>query len=125
MKLATKTGDFLGYTGCQIQAMQHIRKANFRYADYSFGPDHKNRSGIYAGDLSYFDQIAQTAEDLGLRLIQAHAPMGRPLADPDGSFLAPMGHPQFGRTLRLSARPDQRGDFPAKPGILFASVGSS
>ncbi len=88
MKLATKTGDFLGYTGCQIQAMQHIRKANFRYADYSFGPDHKNRSGIYAGDLSYFDQVAQTAEDLGLRLIQAHAPMGRPLADPDGSFLA-------------------------------------
>lgn len=89
MKLATKTADFTGYTGCQIQALAHIRKAGFRYADYSFGWDCSHRAGIYAEDPSaYYEQVASAARDLGIRLVQAHSPMGKPLDDPDGSFLA-------------------------------------
>lgn len=88
MKLATKTGDLTGYTGCQLQALEHIRRAGFRYADYSFGKDYDHRTGIYGEDGGYFDRVARTADDLGIRLVQAHSPMGKPLADPDGSFLA-------------------------------------
>lgn len=89
MKLATRTADFTGYTGCQIAAMEHIRKAGFRYADYSFGWDLNHRAGIYGPDFSaHCDQVAATAQALGLKLVQAHSPMGKPLDDPDGSFLA-------------------------------------
>lgn len=88
MKLATKTADFWGYTHCQVKSLEHIGKAGFRYADYSFGGDHKGRTGVYSGDPAYFDRVAKAAEDLGIRLVQAHAPMGKPLDDPDGSFLA-------------------------------------
>lgn len=89
MKLATKTADFLGYTGCQLQALAHIRDAGFRYADYSFGWDRDHRAGIYAeAPAAYYEQVAAAAERLGIRLVQAHSPMGKPLDDPDGSFLA-------------------------------------
>lgn len=88
MRLATTTSDFAKYTGCQTEALAHIRKAGFRYADYSFGKDYDRRSGIYSGDESYLDRVAQTAHDLGIRLVQAHSPMGKPLDDPDGQFLA-------------------------------------
>lgn len=88
MRLATTTLDFAKYTCCQTEALDHIRKAGFRYADYSFGKDYDHRSGIYSGDDGYFDRVAQAADDLGIRLIQAHAPMGKPLDDPDGQFLA-------------------------------------
>lgn len=88
MRLATTTSDFAKYTGCQTEALAHIRKAGFRYADYSFGRDYDRRSGIYSGDESYLDRVAQTAHDLGIRLVQAHSPMGKPLDDPDGQFLA-------------------------------------
>lgn len=89
MKLATKTADFLSFTHCQIQALAHLRSVGFRYADYSFGWDHSHRCGIYADDpAAYYTKVAQSAEDLGIRLVQAHAPMGKPLDDPNGSFLA-------------------------------------
>ncbi len=89
MKLATRTADFFGYTGCQTTAMEHLRAAGFRYADYSFGSDHNGRTGIYSeGRERHLAAVAQTADRLGLRLVQAHSPMGKPLNDPDGSFLA-------------------------------------
>lgn len=88
MKLATKTADFYPYTGCQIKSLEHIRKAGFCCADYSFGEDYRKRTGIYGEDPGYFDRVAETADRLGIRLIQAHSPMGKPLEDPDGSFLA-------------------------------------
>ena len=46
MRLATTTLDFAKYTCCQTEALDHIRKAGFRYADYSFGKDYDHRSGI-------------------------------------------------------------------------------
>ena len=88
MKLATRTADFFTYTGSQTESMALIRDAGFRYADYSFGCDYKSRTGIYGEDFSlYVDTVAETADRLGLTLVQAHAPMGAPLNDPDGSFL--------------------------------------
>ncbi len=88
MKLATTTNDYSAYTDSQITALEHIRKAGFRYADYSFCVDHQRRSGVYVGDFeSYLHSVSETADRIGIKLIQAHAPMGKPLED-DGSFLA-------------------------------------
>ncbi len=89
MKLATTTGDFNAYTGSQIESLRLIREAGFGYADYSFGHDHATRSGVYAEDHeAYFARVKQASADFGIRLIQAHSPMGTPLNDPDGRFLA-------------------------------------
>lgn len=89
MKLATTTGDFHGYTRSQDECLGYIREAGFRYADYSFGSDYAHRTGVYAADHeAYFDEISATADRLGIRLVQAHSPMGTPLTDPDGRFLA-------------------------------------
>ena len=82
MKLATTTGDFFAYTNSQTASLEHIRKAGFRYADYNFGCDYQLKDGVYAEDYQkYFDHIAKFAEDTDIKLVQAHAPMGKPLAD--------------------------------------------
>lgn len=82
MKLATTTGDFLAYTNSQTEALKHIRAAGFRYADYNFGLDHATRKGIYAENHErYFEEVARAADDIGITLVQAHAPMGKPLTD--------------------------------------------
>ena len=89
MRLATTTGDFARYTTSQTEAMAHIRAAGFSYADYSFNVDYKRGSGIFGEDyLSYFDEVNRVQAELGLTLVQAHAPMGDPLSDPDGKFLS-------------------------------------
>lgn len=89
MKLATTTGDFHGYTHSQTECLRYIREAGFRYADYSFGVDYTHRIGAYAENYeAYFDEITAASDKLGIRLVQAHSPMGTPLTDPDGIFLA-------------------------------------
>lgn len=88
MKLATTTGDYFAHTDSQMVALAHIRQAGFRYADYNFGGDYRFQNGVFSdGYEAYFEDIAQTANTLGIRLVQAHAPMGKPLED-DGHFLA-------------------------------------
>ncbi len=82
MKLATTTGDFMSYTNSQADALAHIRKAGFRYADYNFGSDLYLKNGVYSDDYEkYFEDIAAATEKLNIKLIQAHAPMGKPLTD--------------------------------------------
>ena len=89
MKLATTTSDFHGYTHSQTECLGYIREAGFRYADYSFGLDCAHRIGVYGEKYeAYFDEVNQAADRLGIRLVQAHSPMGTPLTDPDGRFLA-------------------------------------
>ena len=89
MKLATKTSDYFAYTDSQATALEHIREAGFRYADYSFEGDYVHRNGVYSKDLArYVEDIAKTSDRLGIQLVQAHAPMGDPLEDADGSFLS-------------------------------------
>ena len=92
MKLATTTGDFGAYSDSQAFALKHIRRAGFRYADYNFGMDLSRTNGVYSENYeAYFEEIAKTADGLGIKLIQAHAPMGKPLAD---------GGKLLGETLR-------------------------
>ena len=89
MKLATSTGDFHSYTCDQAECLRYIREAGFRYADYSFGCDYSHRTGAFSENYeSYFEGINRAAAELGIRLVQAHAPMGSPLADDGGRFIA-------------------------------------
>ena len=88
MKLATTTGDFASYTSDQNKAMEYIKKAGFEYIDYNFGMDYSNKSGVYSADCKkYIDNIKRTADKLGVRFIQAHSPMGKPLSDDGEEFL--------------------------------------
>ena len=51
--------------------------------------DDKHRNGVYSENFeAYFAAVNQAAEEIGVRLVQAHSPLGTPLIDPDGSFLA-------------------------------------
>ena len=88
MKLATTTGDFGGYTSSQAEAMRYIRQAGFSYADYNFGPDYRDRTGVYGAEhKAYFDEIRRASDVLGLQLVQAHSPMGAPIAPDNGQFI--------------------------------------
>ena len=89
MRLATTTGDRWGYTHSQAESMKYIREAGFRYMDYNFGSDYSNRSGVYGEDpLRYYEQINECAQRLGVKLVQAHSPMGKPLAEDNAAFIA-------------------------------------
>ena len=81
MKLASTTGDFYGYTGSDKESLRLLREAGFRYADMNMGCGYAQRKGIYSDDCErYFEEVALAAEDIGIKMIQAHAPMGKPLA---------------------------------------------
>ncbi len=89
MKLATTTGDFYSYTGSQIESLKLIREAGFKNADYSFSNDLRQRTGVYAEDYeAYFEKVIKATEDIGIKLVQAHSPMGKPLVDDGGQFIA-------------------------------------
>ena len=89
MRLATTTGDYIDYTDSQELALRHIRAAGFHYADYNFCIDYRSRAGVYSPEYpSYMDRIKSVTDECGITLVQAHAPMGDPLSDPDGSFFA-------------------------------------
>ena len=80
MKLASTTGDFYGYTGSDKESLRLLREAGFRYADMNMGCGYAQRKGIYSDDCErYFEEVALAAEDIGIKMIQAHAPMGKPI----------------------------------------------
>ena len=88
MKLATSTGDFIKYTSNQLDALTLIREAGFLYADYNFHVDFVRRNGVYSEDyLSYFDSVLRHTEKIGIRLVQAHAPMGEPIGEGNEAFV--------------------------------------
>ena len=61
--------------------MQYIRDAGFRYLDYDFGLDYADHSGVYADDWKGFlSRVKEKSDALGTTFIQAHAPMGAPIA---------------------------------------------
>lgn len=89
MKLATTTNDFYGYTRSSIKALEHIRAAGFKYADFSFSGEYRDRTGVYSEDYKhYFGEVAEAAAKIGIGLVQAHSPMGKPLVDDGGVFIA-------------------------------------
>lgn len=82
MKLATTTGDYFKYTNSQKFALEHIRKAGFKYADYNFCLDCSQNSGVFSENYKeYIESINNLNDKLDLKLVQAHAPMGKPLID--------------------------------------------
>lgn len=88
MKLATTTADFLGYTHSQEQSLRLIHEAGFSFADYNFHADHQSGTGVYVSDYTtYFEQIKRATEEIGIRLIQAHAPMGDPIDEGNEQFI--------------------------------------
>jgi len=87
MRLATTTGDFSGYAATQEEAIRYIRQAGFRFFDYNFGADYARRDGVYGGDWKrYLEGVKKTADALGGVFVQAHSPMGTPLAEGNDAF---------------------------------------
>lgn len=88
MKLANTTGGLFPYTQSQSEALKYLRQAGFRYADYSFIADYRGHTGIYGENPDrHIAQVAETAEQAGIRLVQAHSPMGSPIAKDNSAFL--------------------------------------
>lgn len=88
MKLATTTGDFFPYTNSQVKSLKFIAEAGFHYADYSFCADARERTGIFGKEPElHILQVRQASEELGIGLVQAHAPMGRPLGEGSAALL--------------------------------------
>ena len=89
MKLATTTSDFNAYTKSKEESVQYICEAGFRYLDYDFGMDYHTRGGAYADDWREFlANLKLYAESLGAKFIQAHSPMGAPIAPDNAAFIA-------------------------------------
>jgi len=88
MKLANTTGGLFLYTHSQTEALKCLRQAGFRYADYSFIADFRERTGIYGENPeTHIAQVAETAEQSGIQLVQAHSPMGSPISQDNSAFL--------------------------------------
>ena len=80
MKLATTTGDFSAYATCQLDSVRYIHQAGFKYVDYNFGSDYRNKRGAFAENWQEeMINLRKEAEALGVRFVQSHAPMGQPI----------------------------------------------
>jgi len=87
MKLATTTGDFGAYASSQQESMRYIRQAGFRFLDYNFGSDYGKRNGVYSENWQgYLEDVKKTADKIGAAFVQAHSPMGTPLAEGNDAF---------------------------------------
>jgi len=87
MYLATTTGDFGAYTHSQAESMAYIKQAGFRFLDYNFGSDYSRRDGVYSENWrEYLAGIQAKADELGVKFIQSHSPMGAPIADGNDAF---------------------------------------
>ncbi|MBR4940721.1 MAG: sugar phosphate isomerase/epimerase [Clostridia bacterium] len=88
MKLATTTGDLAGFAKSHTEAMEITSRAGFTHFDYNFGVDSWLGKGVYSRDSQgYYENIREFAEEKGFHLVQAHSPMGRPIAADNEAFL--------------------------------------
>lgn len=73
MKLCTTTGDFQKYYKSDIQKLQELAAAGFRYADFSM---YQDEAGAYMHDNWKEDihRLKDEAEKLGVTFVQAHSP---------------------------------------------------
>lgn len=82
MKLATTTGDFAAYTTDMKECIRYIHDAGFRYIDYNFGGDYRQKTGAFAPDWQErMVELRTYAESLGMKFVQSHAPMGSPIVE--------------------------------------------
>ena len=80
MKIATTTGDFKHYCQNDIERINELNKAGFKYIDlnmYSFTP-----SSVYMNDgwKEAVIELKSEAEKLGMEFVQAHSQGGNPLS---------------------------------------------
>lgn len=88
MKIATTTADFESCTKSQLEAMQYISEAGFVYLDYNFDTDYGRHDGAYSKNYKdYMESVKIRANELGVKFVQAHAPMGKPINDDNGDFI--------------------------------------
>lgn len=89
MKLATTTGDFEEYTHSQLEAMEYIKMAGFKYLDYNFCWDYRQKSGIYGQEdfNKYIESVIKKCDELKVKFVQAHAPMGVSFGRNDEKFI--------------------------------------
>jgi len=88
MKLATTTGDFSWYVSDQAETIAYIANAGFRYLDYNFERDYRERTGVYCeGARTYGERLRRQADKFGVQFVQAHAPMGAPIAEDNQNFI--------------------------------------
>ena len=81
MKLTTTIDDFSVYTNNSLEASNYLNKAGFKYIDYSFCSDFKNNIGFFSNDYDgWLKKLKENAEEKGLKYVQAHAPMGKPIS---------------------------------------------
>jgi len=87
MELATTIGDFYRCTNDQLKAIECTAKCGFKYLDYSFGLDYRERSGFLLSDSGkYLNDVLGKCDELNVKFVQAHAPMGSPLSDDNDVF---------------------------------------
>lgn len=87
MKLATTTADFRAYTKNQDFAILEIKRAGFKYVDYSFITDYSNDSGIFGIDFDgHIDEMKRLSNEMQIEFVQAHSPMGEPFSN-DSNFI--------------------------------------
>lgn len=80
LQLATTISDFDAYTDNSLDAIRYTHAAGFSLQDYSFGADFSRRNGFLGNDPEgYLREVLRLADKLGVRFVQAHAPMGRPI----------------------------------------------
>lgn len=88
MKLATTTGDFSLYSDDSRKLTEYVCRSGFRCIDYNFGCDYKNKSGAFTENWkNYAQDLKCIAEKYGAEYIQAHAPMGAPIAKDNKEFI--------------------------------------
>ena len=77
MKLATTTSDFCGFGGHKyptIESMRYIHQSGFRYLDYGFS--YSNPEAVFTDEWKkHIENVKNTAKELSLEFVQAHAPM--------------------------------------------------
>ena len=87
MKLATTTGDFVQYTTSQEECMEYIARSGFKNVDYNFCLDYNWKNGIFSPDCKkHLENVKRKADALGVTFVQAHSPMGAPIAPGNETF---------------------------------------
>ena len=79
MKLATTTGDFMGFCATDIERIQHVSGAGFKYIDLKMKA--MSPSDLYMQDdwKNTISKLKDEAERLGVTFVQAHSPAGNPI----------------------------------------------
>ena len=82
MKIATTTCDLELLKEDHIEKVRILAEAGFRYIDFSFYNIDKEKSPFMTeGWQEYVKELKQTAEELGVKFVQAHSPVGNPFKD--------------------------------------------